>query len=356
MLYNELRFGSPWEFGSHYQLAGQRQVSLQFFSPRYLWVNFRINFLEPTRWSARSPFVLGAPVPLLPAGYTQVRRPFGVLTNMPLVWLALAVPLAWRNRSDQAGSTLRWFVAAAALLFAMCALTLGCYCSSSFRYEVDFLPALLLLAVVGILGLERVLAPTLASNRIRGQESGLTNRPVWRQAARCGWGLMLGFSVAFNLLASLEYYAEAQNGLGDDLFQAGKLSEAVGHFQRALRINPDYADAHESLGNVLLQTGRLPEAMVQYAQVLRLNPDYVEAHCNLGVALLQTGRLPEAMRHWEQALRINPDQVEVLDNLGAALVRLGRVREAIARYQQALRINPDDADARNALAHLQSRP
>jgi len=32
------------------------------------------------------------------------------------------------------------------------------------------------------------------------------------------------------------------------------------------------------------------------------------------------------------------------------------VREAIARYQQALRINPDDADARNALAHLQSRP
>ena len=31
--------------------------------------------------------------------------------------------------------------------------------SATFRYEVDFLPALLLLAVVGILGLERALAP-----------------------------------------------------------------------------------------------------------------------------------------------------------------------------------------------------
>jgi tetratricopeptide (TPR) repeat protein len=336
MLYNKLRFDSPLEFGGHYQLAGERQVAVRFFSLRYLWVNFRIYFLEPARWSARSPFVLGAAVPHLPAGYMQVRRPFGVLTNLPLVWLALAVPLTWRNRSDQAGSVLRWFVAAAALLFAMCALTLEFYGSSSFRYQVDFLPALLLLAVVGILGLERELA----------------NRTIWRRAARCGWGLLLGFSVAFNLLASLEYYAEAHNGLGDELFQAGKVSEAVGHYQQALRINPDYVDAHESLGNALVQLGRLPEAIVQYEEVLRINPDYVEAHCNLGVALLQVGRTPEAIGHWEQALRINPDQDETLDNLGAVLVRLGRVPEATAYYERALRINSDDAEARNALARL----
>jgi hypothetical protein len=338
MLYNDLRFGSPLEFGGHYQLAGQRQVTLQFFSPRYLWVNFRIYFLEPAHWSARPPFVLAASEPLLPAGYMQVRRPFAVLTNVPLVWLSLAVPLTWWIRSDQAGSILRWFVGATALLFVMCALTLEFYCSSSFRYEMDFLPALVLLAVIGILGLERA----------------LTKRTVWRRAVRCGWGLMLIFSVAFNLLASLQYYAEAQNGLGDDLLHAGNVSEAVGHYQQALRIYPDYADAHESLGNALMQLGKQSEAIVQYEQALRSNPDYVEAHCNLGVALLQAGRIPEAMGHWEQALQINPDLVEALDNLGAALLRLGRVPEAIARYEQALRINPDDAEARNSLAHLRS--
>ena len=57
----------------------------------------------------------------------RCETPFGVLTNIPLVWLALAVPLAWRNRSGQAASILRWFVTAVALLFGICALTLGLF-------------------------------------------------------------------------------------------------------------------------------------------------------------------------------------------------------------------------------------
>ena len=52
------------------------------------------------------------------------------------------------------------------------------------RYEVDFLPALVLLAVVGILGLERALAPT--------SKSGLANRPVWRRAGALGLGPAAG--------------------------------------------------------------------------------------------------------------------------------------------------------------------
>ena len=66
---------------------------------------------------------------------------------------------------------------------------------------MEFLPALVLLAVVGILGLERALA----------------GQPVWRRAVRWGWGLLLGFSVAFNLLASVEHCAEAHYNLGTAL-------------------------------------------------------------------------------------------------------------------------------------------
>ena len=53
MLYNALRFGSPFEFGLHYQLAVERQVARQFFRLRYVWFNFRVYFLEPARWSVR---------------------------------------------------------------------------------------------------------------------------------------------------------------------------------------------------------------------------------------------------------------------------------------------------------------
>jgi tetratricopeptide (TPR) repeat protein len=363
MLYNALRFDNPFEFGVHYQLAGRRQVTMQLFSLRYLWFNFRVYFLEPARWSGRFPFVHGIAVPPLPAGYYGAEDPFGILTNVPLVWLALAVPLAWRSRPGQAGSILRWFVTAVALLFGICALTVGTFIAASMRYAVDFLPALLLLAVIGILGLERALA----------------DRPVWRRAARWGWGVLLGFSVTFNLLASVVNYAhagcalagvltvegrvpeaiqifekalrilpddaEGHRRLANALVQAGKVREAIGHYEQALRIDPDDAEAHNNVGTIYLADGKLGDAIGHYEQALRIKPDYAEVHNELGIALYQLDRVQEAIGHFEQALRIKPDYLEAHYNLGVALVRAGRIPEAIAHLEQALRIKPDFAEA-----------
>ncbi|MGA2139968.1 MAG: tetratricopeptide repeat protein [Verrucomicrobiia bacterium] len=331
MLYNSLRFNDPFEFGVRYLLAPVRQQ--QYFSLRYLWFNFRVYFLEPARWSGRFPFVHAiAPLPL-PPGHYGVEGAFGILTNIPLVWLALAVPLAWRGRSAEAGAVLRWFITAATLLFGTCALTLGFFWAAISRYEVEFLPALLLLAVVGILGLERALA----------------DRRVWRCAARWGWGLLLGFSVAFNLLAWVQQCAEEHLLVGRVLRGAGRMQEAIGEYEQALRLKPDYVEAHENLAAALVQLGNVPEAMEHWEQVLRIKPDRTDAHNNLGLALMRQGRLQEAIQHYEQALRIKPDLVEAHDNLAAALVQLGNVPEAMEHWEQVLRIKPDRADAHNNL-------
>jgi tetratricopeptide (TPR) repeat protein len=411
-LYNARRFGSPFEFGQHYQLCDERPITGRLFSLDYLWFNFRVYFLEPVRWTARFPFFHEIAVPPLPPGYARVQSPFGVLTNIPLVWLALAVPLAWRGRLTEAGTLLRWFLVAVALLFASCALTVCIFWSAISRYQVDFLPALVLLAVVGILGLERSLGPKSELSRFDWK--------VWRRAARWGWGLLLSFSVAFNLLASVEHYAVAHNVLGFDLgvlgrmpesiveyeravrlkpdyasaqynlgnalaqvgrlndairhyeqavqlmpasapvrfnfgntlFQAGKAEEAIGQYQQALRIQPEYAEAHYNLGNTLLQAGRLDDAIRHYEWALRQRPNYAEAHNNLGYALVQAGRREEAIELLREALRLQPNAAETYYNLGNALLQLGKIQEAREQYQQALRIRPDYAEARNALARL----
>ena len=337
MIYNALRFDNPFEFGGHYQLSGERLLTRQFFSLRYLWFNFRVYFLEPARWSGQFPFVHDITEPPLPAGYEGCGQTFGVLTNIPLVWLALAVPLAWRGRSAETRSRLCKFLVAVAVLLGIAALTLGLFVSAQGRYEVDFLPALVLLAVTGILSLERALAPT--------SESGLACRPVWRRAARLAWSLLLGFSVAFNLLASVDQCADSDFNLGVTLMRLGKVQEAIGHYEQAVRLKPDYADAHDNLGVALEQAGRGQEAIGHYEQALRIKPDYADAHYNLGNALLRAGKVPEAIGHYEQALRIKPDYAEAHDNLGSALVQAGKVPEAIGHYEQALRIKPDYADA-----------
>ncbi|MGD1021092.1 MAG: tetratricopeptide repeat protein, partial [Verrucomicrobiia bacterium] len=342
MLYNELRFDNPFEFGIHYQLAGERQDMGQHFSPRYLWFNFRVYFLEPAHWSSRFPFVHDITVPPLPVGHgLLVEHPFGVLTNIPLVWLALAVPLAWRGRSADARSTLCGFLAVVAVLFGIATLTMSLFWGVCIRYEVEFLPTLVLLAVIGILSLERALTPT--------SESGMADQPVRRHVARWGWCLLLGFSVAFSLLASLEYCAESRYNLGHALAQAGRVTEAIPRYEQALRINPDYAEAHLSLGSALVTQGRVQDAIIHYGEALRIKPDYPDAHESLGNVLMQRGRLREAIGHYERALRINPDLAEAHNNLGTALAHTGKIEEAIAHFEQALRINPDFAEAHNNL-------
>jgi len=340
MLYNAQRFDNPFEFGLRYQLHAERHGP-QFFNRRHLWFNFRAYFLEPVRWMARSPYVHEIARPPAPPDHGNVQHPFGILTNIPLVWLALAVPLAWRGRSEQEGRALRWFVTAVAVLFGIVALTLGFYYCTAARFEVEFLPALLLLAVVGILGVERALAPTPASE--------LAGRPVWRRVTRCGWGLLLVVSVAFNLLAGVEYETELQAELGNRLLQAGKVSEAFEHYQQALRIDPDSAEAHNNLGTALAQAGKFEDAIAHFEQALRINPDDAKAHNNLGIVLAHTGRNEDAIAHFEQARRIDPDNAETYYNLGIALARTGKNEEAIARYEQALGIQPDYVDAHFSL-------
>jgi Flp pilus assembly protein TadD len=329
MLYNTLRFGNPLEFGLRYELSAYGEATQQHFSPRYLWFNFRVFFLEPAQWSGHFPFVHDIAVPSAPTGYiVSVEHPFGVLTNIPIVWLALAGPLVWRSRLPEARSILCWFLAAAALFFGLCALTLCLHNSACIRYQGDFVPALMLLAVVGIFGLERALA----------------GRPVWRRAARWVWGLLLTFSLAFNLLASINLQAEYHSGLSGLLFERGQMNEAFAHLQEAVRLQPYNAEAHNSLGVALVGKNEVDEGISQYQEAIRLKPDYAKAHYNLGIALVLKGQIDEAIRQYREAIRLKPDLAGAHNGLGVALGSKGQIDEAVRQLQEALRSEPDDAD------------
>jgi len=333
MLYNALRFDSPLEFGQPYMLSSVRLVAQHLWSHRFFGFNSWVYFLAPARWSAHFPFVYDITLPPLPPGYGSNEHPFGVLTSIPLVWLSLAAPLAWRGRPANVGRLLRGFLAAVALLIATRALVLGLFFNANLRYEVDFCPALVLLAAVGILGLERALAV----------------RPAWRRAARWAWGLLLAFSLAFNLLASAIYHADYHSMLGNLLLERGQVNEAVAHFQKALALQPDEAMAHYNFGVALVQKGQIDEAIGQYQEALRLEPDHADAHNNLGEALDEKGQTDEAIRQYQEALRLKPDHADAHNNLGAALDEKGQTDEAIRQYQAALRLKPGHAEAHNNL-------
>jgi tetratricopeptide (TPR) repeat protein len=298
MLYNNLRFDNPFEFGWHYQLTSYQNSDARQFSLHYLWFNLWFYFLEPIRWSGHFPFLYAGRLSPLLSDYYGVGEPYGgILSNYPLVWLALAAPLAWKRRSVGEVSVLRWFVSAAFLLFVTGALTLCLFFSGSSTYVSDFLPALLLLAVVGILGLERALADS----------------PVWRRIARWGWCLLLAYSVAFNVLASVKTHATTNYFAGNSLLHQGRVDEAVEHFEKALAFEPESAYAHFGLGVAYCRKGWLDDAFFHFQKALEIKPDFAEAQYDLGCSLSQAGRMDEAIIHFQKALEIKPDFAEARD-------------------------------------------
>ena len=298
MLYNTLRFDSPFEFGWHYMLTDIQNNAAQQFSLHYLWFNLKLYLLEPIRWGHHFPFLHARQMSPMPVNYYGVGEPYcGILANYPLVWLAFAAPLAWKDRSVLEGSALRCFVWAAFLLFVTCGLTLCLFFSGSSGYLPDFLPALMLLAVVGFLSLERA----------------LTGSPVWRRIARWTWCLLLIYSVAFNVFASVETHAAGNYFDGNAFFHQGRVDEAIEYFQKAVALEPESATFHIGLGNAYIRKWELDEAMTHYHKALEIEPNDVEGQYDLGCSLILAGQSDKAAVHLQKVLEIEPGFFESQD-------------------------------------------
>ena len=154
--------------------------------------------------------------------------------------------------------------------------------------------------------------------------------------------------------------ARAHNNLGQALFRAGQIDQAIRHYQRAIELRPSYPEPHYNLGVAFAQRGDLAQALAAYEGALRLEPDYPEAHNNIGNALLRAGRAGEGMRHYAEAIARRPGFAEAHNNLGHALLEGGRAGEALPHLERAARLQPGYAEAHynlgNALAELGRMP
>ena len=370
MLYNQQRFGSPLEFGQSYQLGGDRQDRVNF-SLGYLWYNLRAYFFAPPGWSGGFPFVQPAALPPPPAGHGGVETPFGVLAMIPFAWFALAVPLAWRGVAGAARREWGHFLAVPVAMFFTSALVLGGFYGTCDRYEVEFVPLLVLLAALGALALDGRLA----------------DRGSWRRLAHGAIAATLLFSVACNLLISVRRRAEIVGLEGAVFVYADRPADAVPLLEQATFLKPGLGTAQMSLALAYARTGRAAEASARIAEAVRLNPAEAEKyydnyraslakygrpedllallesalkqapgsarlHYEMGAFLAGRGRMGEGVLHFQEAVRLDPGNASNLANLGLALAQVGRPAEARAALEQALRLNPGLAGVSEILTQL----
>lgn len=142
----------------------------------------------------------------------------------------------------------------------------------------------------------------------------------------------------------------AHYNLGLALAKAGRVDEAIAHYNEVTRIDPENLDALNNLGNVMAKQGRRAEAAALFTAVLKVRPDDVDALNNLSLALAETGKLAESVALLQRALQLQPNYAKAHQNLGLAYLELQRPDDAIKEFEAALSANPDLVEAHGALA------
>jgi Flp pilus assembly protein TadD len=101
---------------------------------------------------------------------------------------------------------------------------------------------------------------------------------------------------------------------GIKAFGAGNHEEAVGHYDRALAVQPDNTEVLSAKAMALMHLDRLDDAIATAKRVSELDPEDPMIHTSLSMFYQRKGMIDEAeaeaaqyrMKSWRQELKKNP--------------------------------------------------
>ncbi|MGD9588529.1 MAG: protein kinase [Pyrinomonadaceae bacterium] len=112
--------------------------------------------------------------------------------------------------------------------------------------------------------------------------------------------------------------------------------------KKALELDPNLAGPHAVLASVLqYYDWNQAEAEKEFKRAIELDPDYPSAHQWYGQFLMQMGRIEEGIAESELAYKLDPFSPMISSNLGSAYRDAGRYDDAIAQFKKSLEIQPD---------------
>lgn len=150
-----------------------------------------------------------------------------------------------------------------------------------------------------------------------------------------------------------------QRELGRVQLAQGRPKEARGALETANVLQPGQAQTLALLGNACLGLSDLPAAQKALQEALAVQPDLPDALSDLAVVHLRQGHLPEAEGTLLRALEKNPRDARSLYNLAGVRLQQGQRSAALELYRRVLELNPKHSGAKSRIAELsqaESRP
>ncbi|KAJ7390333.1 transmembrane and TPR repeat-containing protein 1-like [Desmophyllum pertusum] len=146
---------------------------------------------------------------------------------------------------------------------------------------------------------------------------------------------------------TLPHNAKAHYNYANFLKDVERNTEAMHHYETALRLAPNHVSAHNNLGTLLENS---EEAMKHFSQAIKYDPYHANSYFNLGTRLASLKRLSEAEAMLKEAIRLNPSYLDAVMNTAGVLSNQGKHDEAKDFYKKALTLEPRNGDAHNNYA------
>jgi len=167
------------------------------------------------------------------------------------------------------------------------------------------------------------------------------------------------FAVHERIVAVHPESFRAHAHLGGAYLRAGRMDEALAHFERAARLAPRWAPPLLGLADVALKRNETERALELYARGLALDPKQPVAQSNYGTALVRVGRFAEARAAFERAIAEQAgapswqrSSAEPHLGLGDALWAQGDLAGARQSYERGLALAPEHAAGHTGIAML----
>lgn len=160
-----------------------------------------------------------------------------------------------------------------------------------------------------------------------------------------------------DLLREFPASAVLRYALGAALVCLGREGEAEPHLKAAIDAGCAKAEAFDFLGRCDRKAGRINEALAHFQRAVRLKPGFLSAMNNLAALLADYDHLNQAVAIHCEALKIDPEYLPSTNNMASCLIRQGRISAAIDLSRRATRLAPDSATlASNLLLNLNYSP
>jgi len=170
-------------------------------------------------------------------------------------------------------------------------------------------------------------------------------RPPWI-SRRLGGALLLAWAIILSLAAfSLAVAAQTVEDIyreASAAFDRGDFEQAVGLYEKALRLRPDSVPIRTDLGVALVRLGHYSEAIDNYKEALKSDPENMVVRLNLALAWYKEAEFLKAAGELENVRRKNPDNRQALYLLADCYLRLAKNDDVVALLRPAYEANSGD--------------